>query len=98
MAHHGLQVEFGLGHRNAHIGEVMARFLEQIGGMQQSLGRNTTNIQAGATMALALFDNGGFQTELGCANSTDIAARTGTDDNQIIRHNKILPLSTKLAT
>jgi hypothetical protein len=57
--------------------------------LQQGFGRNTAYVGAGAaggwaaTGVLPFVDTGDIHTELGGANRSDIAAGTGTDDDDI---------------
>jgi hypothetical protein len=65
--------------------------LKQVRGMQQRLGRNAADVQAGAAetrLALRVgirigFAAGGRETELGGADRRDVAAGTGTDDEDV---------------
>ena len=76
----------GLPTNDAKSVEAVIDLLEHFRGVQQGLGGNAADIEAGAAMRLALFHHGGFQAELGGANGADIAAGTGSDDNEIVGH------------
>src|SRR5690606_27081816 len=57
--------------------------MEDLGRAQQGLGRDTAPIQADAAQVLALYDRG-FEAELGRADRRNVAAGTGTDDEDVV--------------
>ena len=81
-----LRSSVGARNTDAEAGEMIARLLEHVRGMQQRLRRNAADIEAGAAMGLALLDDGGLEAELRCPDGADIAAGTGADDDEIVGH------------
>ena len=88
---HLLQVELRLADLDAERVEGVAGLVEHLGGVQQRLGRDAADIEAGAAKRRALLDHGDLQAELGGLDGADIAARAGSDDDDIISHFSILP-------
>ena len=72
----------GAEHDAVH-GEVVARLLEQMRGLQQRLGRDAADIEAGAAEGGALLDHRHLHAELGGADRRHIAARTGADHDEV---------------
>ena len=62
-----------------------ADIMVNLGGMQQGLGGHAATVQAGAA-GLAVLHNGHLQAQLSGAQSRNIAAGTGADDDQLIIH------------
>ena len=69
----------------------MLGFVQHVCRVQQCLGRDAANVQACAAKCLAPFNNGSFQTELGATNSADIAARAGTDNDDVVCGHEVSP-------
>ena len=84
--HHLLEIELRLADADAEIAEMLARLLEQLGGVQQRLRRDAADIEAGAAMGLALLDHGHLEAELRRPDGADIAAGAGSDDDEIVGH------------
>ncbi len=86
---HGRNVHSHFASADAMDLEALMGFVELVGAVQQRLGRNATYVEAGAAkrgltiLALVLFDTRGLQTQLGCTNGGYIAARAGTDDDDV---------------
>ena len=72
----------GAEHDAVH-GEIVARLLEQVRGLQQRLGRDAADIEAGAAEGRALLDHRHLHAELGGADRRHIAARSGADHDEI---------------
>ena len=68
---------------DAVLGEIVARLLEQVRGLQQRLGRDAADIEAGAAEGRALLDHGHLHAELGGADRRHIAARPGADHDEV---------------
>ena len=83
---HRLEIERRRANADAEAGEMIARLLEHVRGMQQGLRRNAADVEAGAAMGLALLDDGGLEAELGGPDGADIAAGAGADDDEIVGH------------
>ena len=83
---HRLEIERRRADADAEVGEMIARILEHVRGMQQGLRRNAADVEAGAAMGLALLDDGGLEAELGGPDGADVAAGTGADDDEIVGH------------
>ena len=79
------EIELGRGHLDAHGGEAVSRFLEQLGGMQQRLGGDAADVEAGAAEGGALLHHGHLHAELRRADGAHVAARAGADDDQVVR-------------
>src|ERR1700722_2692858 len=58
--------------------------------MQQRFRRDTADVETGAAESGVLLDHGGLQAKLRRAKGADIAARTGTDDDEIVGHDNHL--------
>src|ERR1700688_1275025 len=60
--------------------------------VQEHLGRNTTYVQAGAAKIAVFFDHDRLESKFPGANGCYIAARTATDDrNIVLSHTALLP-------
>jgi len=66
----------------------MFQGVEQLGVLEQRLGGNAAVIIAGAAGAV-LVDTGDFLAELRCLDGSDVAGRTGADDDKIVVGHKI---------
>ena len=90
--HHGGQVEADLC-LDAHLGEVVLRFVETLRRMQQGLGRDAADIEAGAAKDAALVYAGGGKAKLAQPDGGVIAARSAADHTRvkIIRHAVTIP-------
>ena len=94
---HGVEVEFHLARLHAPFGErPVRRFLEKLGGVEQGLGRDAADIEAGAAQSLAALDAGGLEAELGRTDRGHIAARAGTDHQnvEVVFSHSHFPLSS----
>ncbi len=86
---HGRNVNGHFASADAMNLEALVGFMKLVGAVQQRLGRNATYVQARAAqsgltiLALVFFDTCGLQTQLGCTNGGHIAARAGTDDDDV---------------
>jgi len=88
---HDRHVDRGLADLDALGFETVARFLEQMRGMQQRLGRDTADVQAGAAKTRLTFRIGigigfgtsGREAELRGANGGNVAAGTTADDEHV---------------
>lgn len=58
--------------------------VEQHRVVQERLGRDATNVEAGASELATLLDARCLQAELSRLDSRDVAARTATDDDQVV--------------
>jgi hypothetical protein len=85
-AHHLLEVEFRGRNFDAEIGEMVARFREEFGGMEQRLRRDAANVETRPAMSCAFLDDGRLEPELGCPDGAHIAAGAGADDNEVVGH------------
>jgi len=68
---------------DAHLGEGVARFVEEFRGMQQRLGGNAADIEAGAAQRVALLDAGDLEAELRRADRAFISARARPDHDEV---------------
>ena len=84
--HHRGEVERRLTDLDAHLGEHVPGFLEQLGSMQQRLRRDAADVEAGAAEGLALLDHRHLHAELRRADGADIAAGAGADDDEVVGH------------
>src|SRR5690606_11270429 len=70
---------------DAELGEcAVGQFLEQLGAVEQRLRRNAADVEARAAERLAAFGAGGLEPELRGADRGDIAAGTGSDDEDVV--------------
>ena len=86
VLHHRGEIELRRADLDAEGGEVVARLVEQLGGMQQRLGRDAADVEAGAAKRLALLDDGHLEPELRGPDGADIAAGAGADDDEVVGH------------
>ena len=77
------EVELRRADLDAVHGEIVARLLEQVRGLQQRLGRDAADIEAGAAEGRALLDHRHLHAELGGADRRHIAAGTGADHDEV---------------
>ncbi len=64
----------------------MPGLVEQLGGVKQRIGGDAADIEAGPAMGLALLYHSDVHAELRRADGADIAAGTGANDDEIVRH------------
>jgi hypothetical protein len=69
---------------DAHARERMRRLFEEFGCVQHRLRRNAADVEAGAAEGGALLDHRHLHAELAGADGADVAARPGTDNDQIV--------------
>ena len=86
VLHHRLEVERRLADDDAEGGQVMLRLGKFLRGREQGLRGDAADVEAGAAEGLVLFDNGDLEAQLRGADGADIAARPGSDDDEIVRH------------
>src|SRR5262249_45399114 len=60
----------------------MLHVVKNLGGTQQRLGRNAAPVEADAA-EIGFFDNSCLETKLGRTDRGDVAARSGTDDDDV---------------
>ncbi len=85
VGEHLVEVEAGTVDLDAELGEgTVARFLEQLGRVEQRLGRDAADIEAGAAQRLARFGACGLQAQLRRADRRDIAAGASADHQDVI--------------
>lgn len=82
---HDRQVELDVANVNATALGVVQRRVVDMRVVEQRLGRNATHIQAGATESATVLNTRSTQAELRSLDRRDIAARTATDDDHVIR-------------
>ena len=95
--HHRGEIELRLADHDAHPGEACAGLLEQLGGVQQRLRRDAADVEAGAAEGLVLLDHRHLHAELRRADRADIAAGTGTDDDEVVGHDYVFFAFSSLA-
>ena len=78
------QIEARLADLDAELREAVAGFLVELGGVQQRLRGNAADVEAGAAEGARFSTHGDLQAKLRRANGADIAAGTGTDDDEIV--------------
>ena len=71
---HRRQIEPQTVDRDAVVGELVARLLVVVRGLQQRLRRDAADVEAGAAEGRPLLDAGGLQAELGGTDRRDVAA------------------------
>ena len=86
----GRQLDARLADLDAHLREARAGFFVELRRVQQRLRRDAADIEAGPAEGGVFLDHGGFQTELRRPNGADIAAGTGTNDDEIVGHDNHL--------
>src|SRR5205823_1585367 len=84
--------ELGRTDADAHLAELVARFLVQLGGVKQRLGRDAADVEAGAAERLVLLDHHHLHAELRRADRAEIAARAGTDDDEVVTGHHVYSL------
>ena len=78
---------------DAHLRKAVARLLVKLGSVQQRLRGDAADIEAGAAEGGVFLDDRGFQSELRGAYRAEIAAGSGTDDDEIVgSHDKHLSI------
>ena len=82
VCHHGREIETDL-RLDAELGEILARFLEQLAGVQKRLGGDAADIQAGAAKGAAPVDAGAFQAELAQPDRRIVPARSTADYDNV---------------
>jgi hypothetical protein len=104
VRHHLLQVQLRRADLDAERVEGMTGLGEHLGSMQQGLGRNAADVEACAAKSRVLLDHGGLQAKLSRLDGADIAARSRSDDNDVVSHDGVLlfglqrpPLTFKIA-
>lgn len=80
---HGREIDFEIGEREAVVGGVMASEGDVLGGVEEGLARDAADVEAGAAEGGSFVDEGDLEAELGGAESADVAAGAGADDNEI---------------
>ena len=78
------EIKLEIVERDAKFSGALAQSVSQFGIFEEGLGRHTAHVQADAAKPL-LFNHGDFQAQLRGANGTDITARPGADDYDIVR-------------
>ena len=87
--HHLREVELGRADHHAHVGEVLARLLERLGGVQQGLRGDAADVEAGAAVGGPLLHHGRLEAELGGPDGADVTAGAGADDDEIVGHGNL---------
>ena len=71
------------GAHQAHLLEVLMRFVQHVGGVEKRLRGDAAHVEAGAAQRLAPFDDGDLLAKLRGADRGDVAAGAGADDDGV---------------
>ena len=77
------EIELRRRHDDSVRGEIVARFLEQVRGLQQRLRGDAADVEAGAAKRRTLLDDGDLEAELRGADRGDVATGAGADHDNI---------------
>ena len=84
QAEHGGQIEFQIAALDAVSREFFLRLREPLAGLQQRFAGDAANAKAGSPQRGDLLNTGDIQAQLGRTNRSNVPARPGADNNQIM--------------